>query len=123
MDCKYEKATDGDEANDVKIIKFFTNLNKKAIKSGGAVYSLLGNHEIMNLENYYMYAIDDVKDGKIIGFGTREERIKALKPSSSIGKWLREKDLIYKWKDDTIFVLIFQFYDPSYDCSQDSYYN
>ena len=90
--------------NDREVLEYAMNLENIAKNAGGEYIQLLGNHEIMNLENYYMYAIDDIQDGKIIGFGTREERIKALKPDSPIGKWLREKDLIYKWKNDTVFV-------------------
>jgi hypothetical protein len=39
-----------DEASDIEILLFFTNLHKLASKEiyGGAVYSLLGNHELMN---------------------------------------------------------------------------
>jgi hypothetical protein len=37
-----------DEASDIEILLFYTNLNELAKKYGGAVYSLLGNHELMN---------------------------------------------------------------------------
>lgn len=37
------------EGNDLKILYFFTKLHKKASKCGGAVYSLMGNHELMNV--------------------------------------------------------------------------
>jgi hypothetical protein len=38
-----------DEADDIKILYFMTELHNKAQKEGGAVYSLLGNHELMNV--------------------------------------------------------------------------
>jgi hypothetical protein len=44
-----------DVANDIEILIFMYNLNKKAKKFGGAVYSLLGNHEIMNIEGDMRY--------------------------------------------------------------------
>ena len=37
-----------DENSDIKILKFFTNLHTQAMKSGGAIYSIIGNHELMN---------------------------------------------------------------------------
>lgn len=47
--CDNPTATSPDENSDIKIIKFFTDLHNKAIKVGGAVYSLVGNHELMNV--------------------------------------------------------------------------
>ena len=46
--CKSNDATYKDEASDIEILLFFTNLNELAKIYGGAVYSLLGNHELMN---------------------------------------------------------------------------
>ena len=47
--CDNKNATLNDENSDVKILKYFTELHKQAQKKGGAVYSLLGNHELMNV--------------------------------------------------------------------------
>jgi|SaaInlStandDraft_6_1057023.scaffolds.fasta_scaffold10727_3 hypothetical protein len=58
MKCDNPLATPHDEGSDIKILEFFTELHKKALKKGGAVYSLLGNHEIMNVDgqlNYVSY--------------------------------------------------------------------
>jgi len=41
--------------DDIKILELFYNLHKKAVKAGGAVYSLLGNHELMNVEGNLKY--------------------------------------------------------------------
>jgi len=49
------KKQDIDEGNDWKILEYFTNLHNEAIKTGGAVYSLLGNHEIMNVQGDFRY--------------------------------------------------------------------
>ena len=71
LKCNDPRATIEDEASDIKILKLFTELHSKAIKSGGGVYSLLGNHEIMNVignMNYVSYAgleeFEDYKDPK-----------------------------------------------------------
>ena len=43
---------DYDEPSDIKILKFMTDLHNQAQKEKkGAVYSLLGNHEIMNTKD------------------------------------------------------------------------
>jgi hypothetical protein len=49
--CKDQNVTYDDEASDIEILLFFTNLHIKAsaIDDGSAVYSLLGNHELMNI--------------------------------------------------------------------------
>jgi len=53
--CYNEETTYDDEASDIEILLFFTNLHEKAIKQKGAVYSLLGNHELMNICNDIRY--------------------------------------------------------------------
>lgn len=44
-----DKNDNGTADEDIKILNFFYELNLKAEKYNGAVYSLLGNHEIMNV--------------------------------------------------------------------------
>lgn len=53
-DCHNVKM-EGDLPEDMKVIDLFNDLHKKAMKVGGAVYSLLGNHEIMNSEGDFRY--------------------------------------------------------------------
>lgn len=53
--CNLEGATYKDEGNDWKILKYFTKLHQQAQKQGGAVYSLLGNHELMNVNGDFRY--------------------------------------------------------------------
>lgn len=53
--CTDPGTTYEDEASDEKILKFFTDLHNVAIKYGGAVYSLLGNHELRNAMGIYDY--------------------------------------------------------------------
>ncbi|ARF10601.1 metallophosphatase/phosphoesterase [Hokovirus HKV1] len=45
----------GTADEDIKLLNLFYNLNLKAEKHGGAVYSLLGNHEIMNVLGDFRY--------------------------------------------------------------------
>ena len=41
--------------SDIQVISFFNKMNTEAQKYGGGVYSLLGNHEIMNLQGIFNY--------------------------------------------------------------------
>lgn len=52
------------EAEDIKVLKFMTELNIKAKKFNGAVISLYGNHEIMNVNGNMNY----VSNNDIKGF-------------------------------------------------------
>jgi len=56
--CNNPDSTINDEASDIKILKLFTKLHKQAINYDGAVFSLLGNHELMAIMgnlNYVSY--------------------------------------------------------------------
>jgi hypothetical protein len=46
---------DNDISDDIQILHFFTKLNELAILDNGAVYSLIGNHELMNVEGNFTY--------------------------------------------------------------------
>ena len=68
--CHLPGSTKNDEASDIKILQFFTNLHNQASKHGGAVYSILGNHEYMNVVGNFSYVsrenlLDFSKDGSI----------------------------------------------------------
>lgn len=79
-------------AEDVRILKLFTELDEQAQKTGGAVISLLGNHEIMNVMgnlNYVSYndvqKFKDYKDpnNPSLKFDKPEDaRIHAFKPGN-----------------------------------------
>lgn len=44
---------------DVAVIQYFNDLHIKAQEHGGAVYSLVGNHEMMNVNGLFQYADTD----------------------------------------------------------------
>ena len=57
-ECHKKKYPD-DKADDMNVIEFFDTMHKKASAVGGAVYSLLGNHELMNAQNKFQYVSYD----------------------------------------------------------------
>lgn len=83
-DCLLKNYTKNDKAEDVKILKFMTELHSKAEKYGGAVYSLVGNHELMNVDgdmNYVSY--ENMKE-----FGGEYGRQMAFKPGNEMANYL-----------------------------------
>jgi hypothetical protein len=91
-DCHFERK-DGDSPDDMKVIDFFNKMDKKARAKGGAVYSLLGNHEIMNSEGRFEYVSYDnfydfeYKD-KNETFNGPAGRKSAFKPGAPVAKML-----------------------------------
>ena len=94
--CDKKEATPNDEPHDWKILQYFTKLHKQAIKKGGAVYSLMGNHELMNVQGDMRYVsyqgfkeFENYKksDGSIIKDG-EEARRWAFKPGNHISEFL-----------------------------------
>jgi hypothetical protein len=53
--CHAKGATKNDKGDDVKILRFMTELHRKALKKGGAIYSIMGNHELMNVDGNMAY--------------------------------------------------------------------
>jgi len=61
--CHFPNATKDDEASDIKILNFFSDLHKQAQKYGGSVYSIIGNHEVMNVMGDMRYvSYENIKD-------------------------------------------------------------
>lgn len=80
--CAEEGTTHDDEDSDLKIMKFYTDMHAKAKKKGGAVYSLLGNHEIMNVQGNTQYV-------SYLGLkGYKEGRAQAFKQGGEIAKFM-----------------------------------
>ena len=70
----------GDTEGELKLINFMEEINQQAIRVGGAVISLIGNHEIMNMIGDFRFAsqkdIDEV--------GGIEIRKKLFKPGGDL---------------------------------------
>lgn len=64
-----------DENSDIKILKLFTELHTQALKDGGKVISLLGNHELMNVQGKMQYVSYD----GIVGFSNNNNYKEGLK--------------------------------------------
>lgn len=80
--CSNKDATPNDKASDIKIIDFLDDLHEEAVKHGGAVISLLGNHEILNIEGDMTYvSYENMRES----WGTHN-RIKEFSNTGKIGK-------------------------------------
>ena len=73
----HKEYIDGDLAEDIQILEFMTDLHKEATKYGGAVYSLVGNHEIMNCNNDFRYvSYKNILDFSDKNFENSEDKFK-----------------------------------------------
>jgi len=81
-----------DENSDLRIINLFAGLHLQAIKVGGGVYSLIGNHELMNVMGNFDY----VSPMGISQYGGKINRYKLFKPGGMISRLLSERFIILK---------------------------
>ena len=88
-----------DENSDLKIMNLFADLHLQALKFGGGVYSLIGNHELMNVMGNFDY----VSPMGIKGYGGKNGRYLLFKPGGLIAKLLANRHVILKI-GDWIFV-------------------
>lgn len=88
-----------DEGSDLKIVCLFERLHSQAMKHGGALFSVYGNHELMNVEGDFRYV--SPKEFKEFGNYFRgkieqnsnfpygyKERLQAFKPGGNLSKRL-----------------------------------
>jgi hypothetical protein len=98
MTCGDKHTTYNDEASDIKILELYTNLHTQAVKRGGAVISLLGNHELLNATSHMDYVsyegrkqfnnYIDPANPKLKFNSGNDARIHAFKPGNQYGKYL-----------------------------------
>ena len=87
------KQSDRQWSSDMSVINFFNQMHLKAAKVGGAVYSLLGNHELMNATGdfrYVNYADHEKFDYEIDGvrYVGPSGRKAAFEPGSGVSSML-----------------------------------
>ena len=86
-----KKTDDGEIPNDVNTMFFFSELHKQAYKKGGAVISLLGNHELMNVLGDMRYVshnnLSSFDTNKDLENGTRE-RIRLFSVGNEYAKYM-----------------------------------
>jgi hypothetical protein len=97
--CTEDNNICDDEGSDLKIICLFEQLHQQAIKQGGALLSILGNHELMNVDKDFRY----VSPREFSEFGNYfkgnievnskypygyKERLEAFKPGGILSKKL-----------------------------------
>jgi hypothetical protein len=82
--CRSGKCEKDEIGDELKIIKFLDKIHVKASLHGGAVYSLLGNHELMNVMGNLNYTSAE----NLVSFGGAENRLNKFAPSGEIAIYL-----------------------------------
>jgi Icc-related predicted phosphoesterase len=82
--CRSGQCEIDEIGDELKILKFLDKLHIEAKRSSGAVYSLLGNHELMNVMGNLNYTSAE----NLIGFGGAKGRINKFAPSGEIAIYL-----------------------------------
>lgn len=92
--CNKPGATIDDEGNDWNILNYMTALHNKAKITGGAVYSLIGNHEIMNVNGDFRYVSHEgINEMKVKDYVDNKSFIDYYKIRNKIPKDLKDEDL------------------------------
>eukprot|EP00833_Pecoramyces_ruminatium_P010767 jgi/Orpsp1_1/1184799/evm.model.c7180000091014.1 len=84
----------------ILIFDLMIKLKEQAKKHDSIVYMLLGNHEVMNLQEDYRY----VTRGDVMSFGNMANRKKEFSLQGKYGKLLRAEMNATMIVDDTLFV-------------------
>jgi hypothetical protein len=95
--CRERDQTASDENSDWKILMFYYELNIKAIAKGCALYSLLGNHEIMNVEGNMNYVSH-------LGLKDYNDRIRVKEDEGKDKNDIYKNDDAYKGRVDVFKV-------------------
>lgn len=74
------------------VVELLIALQSEAAAAGGAVYPLLGNHEVMNMTGDWRY----VSEEDIGRFGSEAARKEAFSASGALGAWLRQRDAVLR---------------------------
>lgn len=83
-----------DIPDDINILYFMSNLHELASSHGGAVYSLMGNHELMNVNGDMSYVsynniVASQHNNNIVAYKAgMEGRLHAFKPGNTIANFL-----------------------------------
>jgi len=92
FECHLKPYSD-DRVEDMSVIEFFNAMHEKAARVGGAVYSLLGNHELMNSDGRFDYVSYNNQhnfyyenNGQV--YNGSEGRSAAFRPGGPVAKML-----------------------------------
>ena len=96
LDRGGRSATQGDEKSEYKIINFMIRMKRHAIKRGGDIHLILGNHEIMNVMGKFTYVSPmgmtdfDGKRKEMLAPGGKVSKELACNTNSvvKIGSWI-----------------------------------
>ena len=84
-----------DENSDLAIINLFADLHLQAMRANGGVYSLIGNHELMNVMGNFTYTSPlGLKE-----YGGKNGRYQLFKPGGYIAQLLSNRNVIMKIGD------------------------
>lgn len=81
-----EDVKGGDEDSEIKIMKLLDYLDGQAIRDGGRILSLVGNHELLSCRGQFQY----VSPKGLAHFGGEEKRHEAFRPGGEMAKYMAE---------------------------------
>jgi len=83
---------DWERVADIEVVKFMDSLDQKAQHKGGSVFSLIGNHELMNVMGDFSY----VSEKSIQMTGGEDARRKRFQPGGIIARQLSRRNVVLK---------------------------
>jgi len=79
--------------NVTECLWFVYHLEQEAVKNGGYVHFILGNHEIMNMNDDIRYVRNKYFDNSNL---MNEDYKNLYKPNTELGRWLETKNIVEK---------------------------